>query len=55
MRAINRINYYGSIKKTIEAGVLNCGVMYEVVRSGIPLLWQVQSGMTARFLRLRWI
>lgn len=36
MRAINRINYYGSIKKTIEAGVLNCGVMYEVVRSGIP-------------------
>ncbi len=36
MRAINRINYYGSIRAAMDAGVLTCGVMYEIVRSGIP-------------------
>lgn len=36
MRAINRINFHGSIKKTIEAGDLKCGLMYEIVNSGIP-------------------
>ncbi len=36
IRAINRIFYYGSIKQAIEAGVLNSGVMYEVIKKDIP-------------------
>lgn len=36
MRAINKINSFGSIKKTIEAGELTEGLMYEVEKSGIP-------------------
>ncbi len=36
MRAINRINYYGSIWKAIEEGALTSGLMYEIVRAGIP-------------------
>jgi len=36
MRAINKINHYGSIKNTIEAGVLSCGLMYEIVKADIP-------------------
>ena len=36
MRAINRINTYGSIKNAVEEGALDRGVMYEVVKSGIP-------------------
>lgn len=36
MRAINRVNYYGSIKKTVDEGALQCGIMYEIVKSGIP-------------------
>ncbi|OQY33639.1 MAG: TIGR00300 family protein [Spirochaetaceae bacterium 4572_59] len=36
MRAINKINGYGSIKNTIEAGELDRGLMYEVLQSGIP-------------------
>lgn len=36
MRAINKINHYGSIKNAIEAGELKCGLMYEVVKADIP-------------------
>ena len=36
MRAINRINHYGSIKNTVEAGALKCGLMYEIVKADIP-------------------
>ena len=36
MRAINKINHYGSIKNTIEAGVLKCGLMYEIIKADIP-------------------
>lgn len=36
MRAINRINYHGSIRKAIEAGDLTAGLMYEIVKAGIP-------------------
>ncbi len=36
MRAINRINHFGSIKNAVEAGELKCGLMYEIVRAGIP-------------------
>ena len=36
MRTINRINTYGSIKNAVEQGGLDRGVMYEVVKSGIP-------------------
>lgn len=36
MRAINKINHYGSIKNTVEAGALKCGLMYEIVKADIP-------------------
>ena len=36
MRTINRINTYGSIANAVEAGALDRGVMYEVIKSGIP-------------------
>ncbi|MEA1911292.1 MAG: TIGR00300 family protein, partial [Spirochaetota bacterium] len=36
MRAINRINHYGSIKNTVEAGALKSGLMYEIVSADIP-------------------
>jgi len=36
MRAINKINSYGSIKGTIDGGELSDGLMYEVIKSGIP-------------------
>lgn len=36
MRAINRIYYHGSIKNAINAGILNSGVMYEVIKNNIP-------------------
>ena len=36
MRAINRINSYGSIQGAIDAGVLKAGVMYETLKRGIP-------------------
>jgi len=36
MRAINRINYHGSIKKAVENNDLKSGIMYEVIKSGIP-------------------
>lgn len=36
MRAINRINHFGSIRNAVEAGALTRGLMYEVIRKGIP-------------------
>ncbi|MDX9800077.1 MAG: TIGR00300 family protein [Spirochaetia bacterium] len=36
MRAINRINHCGSIKNAVEQQVLESGIMYEVIKSGIP-------------------
>ena len=36
MRAINRIYGYGSIRGAIEAGDLTGGLMYQVIKSGIP-------------------
>ena len=36
MRAINRINYHGSIQGAIDAGDLTSGLMYEIVKAGIP-------------------
>jgi len=36
MRAINRVNYYGSIRNAIDAGALKKGTMYEILQSGIP-------------------
>ncbi|MCD6120789.1 MAG: TIGR00300 family protein [Spirochaetales bacterium] len=38
MRAINRIFFHGSIKKAIDAGILNSGVMYEVIKKNIPFV-----------------
>lgn len=36
--AINAVNRAGGIKKAIETGVVKSGVMYEVVRRGIPFV-----------------
>ena len=36
MRAINFINRYGSIAKAVEAGGLKSGIMYELVKAGVP-------------------
>ena len=36
MLAINRINRAGSIKRAVETGVLDRGIMYETVRAQIP-------------------
>lgn len=36
MRAINTVNRYGSIKGAVEAGIINVGVMYELVKRGVP-------------------
>jgi lysine-ketoglutarate reductase/saccharopine dehydrogenase-like protein (TIGR00300 family) len=36
MRAINVINHYGSIAKAVETGALRSGIMYELVKHGIP-------------------
>lgn len=36
MRAINKIYGYGSIAAAVDAGELKAGLMYEVIRSGIP-------------------
>ena len=36
MRSINTINACGSIKEAVDQGVLTSGIMYEVIRSGIP-------------------
>ncbi len=36
MRTINRVNLCGSIKNAVEQKVLTHGIMYEIVKSGIP-------------------
>jgi lysine-ketoglutarate reductase/saccharopine dehydrogenase-like protein (TIGR00300 family) len=36
MRAINHINRYGSISAAVEAGALQSGIMYELVRNRVP-------------------
>ncbi|MCP5514795.1 MAG: TIGR00300 family protein [Spirochaetales bacterium] len=36
MRTINRINHCGSIKNAVDQKVLESGIMYEVIKSGIP-------------------
>jgi lysine-ketoglutarate reductase/saccharopine dehydrogenase-like protein (TIGR00300 family) len=36
MRSINRINGYGSIQAAIEAGILKEGLMYEIIKKGVP-------------------
>lgn len=36
MRAINTINTYGSIEQAIDANCLTSGLMYEIIKSGIP-------------------
>ena len=36
MRAINKVNFYGSIAAAVEAGVFKAGVMYEIIKKGIP-------------------
>ncbi len=36
MMAINTVYEHGSIAGTIEAGVINGGLMYEVIKAGIP-------------------
>jgi len=36
MRAINFINQYGGIEGAVNAGALKTGIMYELVRAGVP-------------------
>ncbi len=36
LKAINTVRRYGSIAKTVEAGVITHGVMYECVRANVP-------------------
>jgi len=36
MRAINLINHYGSIKGAVEAGALQSGIMFELVKNKVP-------------------
>jgi lysine-ketoglutarate reductase/saccharopine dehydrogenase-like protein (TIGR00300 family) len=36
MRSINRINGCGSIQAAVETGILQDGLMYEVIKAGIP-------------------
>ena len=36
MRAINIVNRHGSIKAAVKAGDLTSGIMYEIVKKGIP-------------------
>lgn len=38
IRAINTIRYYGSIEASVEAGVLNSGVMYTCTKRGVPFV-----------------
>lgn len=38
MRAINTINRYGSIRGAVEAGALRSGIMYELVKNGVPFV-----------------
>ena len=36
MRAINFINRFGSIQAAVKAGILQSGIMYELVQNGVP-------------------
>ncbi|MDB9495360.1 TIGR00300 family protein [Spirulina major CS-329] len=36
LKTINTVRRYGSIAKTVEAGVLNRGIMYECVKHNVP-------------------
>jgi lysine-ketoglutarate reductase/saccharopine dehydrogenase-like protein (TIGR00300 family) len=36
MRAINHINHYGGIRGAVEAGALQSGIMYELVKNNVP-------------------
>ena len=36
MRAINRVRYHGSLKACVDAGVLTHGIMYDIIKAGIP-------------------
>jgi len=36
LKVINTVRRYGSIAKTVEAGIVQGGVLYECVRAGIP-------------------
>ena len=38
MRAINFVNQYGSIAGAVNAGALSSGIMYELVKNGIPFV-----------------
>ncbi|MGH9673754.1 MAG: TIGR00300 family protein [Bryobacteraceae bacterium] len=38
MRAINAIYHAGGLRRAVESGRLNTGIMYECVRSGIPFV-----------------
>jgi lysine-ketoglutarate reductase/saccharopine dehydrogenase-like protein (TIGR00300 family) len=38
MRAINRVNKYGSIKEAVDAGEINSGIMYECVKNDVPFV-----------------
>ncbi len=38
MRAINAIYHAGGIAKAVESGRLKCGVMYECVKAGVPIV-----------------
>lgn len=38
MRAINQVNKYGSIKKAVDAGAIDSGIMYECVKNNVPFV-----------------
>lgn len=38
IRAINRVNKYGSIAKAVEKGAIKSGIMYECVKNDIPFV-----------------
>lgn len=38
MRAINRVNRYGSIREAVSEGAINSGIMYECVKNDVPFV-----------------
>lgn len=38
MRAINRVNRYGSIREAVNEGAINSGIMYECVKNDVPFV-----------------
>ena len=38
LRAINRIRRAGSLAAAVESGVLDCGIMYQCVKSDVPFM-----------------